>query len=296
MRIPHYLVRRKNGNFQFRKRIPAHLRPCFEGRRDFRHTLRTSCMATAQARALMLSMRYDSFFDSMGMQRMPNINDFKHLTGGDIGTYTVQTPDGTVISVNPNNPVDHKMAMEYVREKNAHEIRIENLRLEQAKAQAEADAIRLAKAQAEAAEIAAVMKSGKTSVQRLQAKDALESYDKALSADTRSKTKKSKLKSAEDFLNLAKVEYVDEINRTHVSEWIRQLRADGNQDPTIKNKVGWVKLFIDWTQEAGYFPQGDNPASAHKSISGKRGGGLVAGSKLGTSPFTSAELSTVLAC
>lgn len=296
MRIPHYLVRRKNGNFQFRKRIPAHLWPCFEGRRDFRHTLRTSCMATAQARALVLSMRYDSLFDSIGMQQMPNINNFKHLTQGEgkVGTYTVQTSDGSVISVNPNNPADHTMAMEYVREKHAHEIAMENVRLEQAKAQAQAAAADLAVARAGAAQVMAAMKSGPVPAQRMKATEASESYDSALPVITRSKTRKSKVKSAEDFLTFAKVEYVDEINRTHVSGWIRQLRAEGNQDRTIKNKLGWVKLFIDWTQEAGYFPQGDNPASAHKSVSGKRGGGLVAGDSLGTSPFTADELSKVL--
>ncbi len=297
MRVPHYLVRRESGGYQFRKRIPLHLRPFFGGRQDFRQSLRTHCIDTAKAKAIVLSLRYDAIFSSIIGPDMvnPSIHDFPHLLkDAEVKKYTVKTPDGTEITVDPNNPADHADAMEYVKAKHVHEIEIEMLRLSKAEAEAAASAANLAAARLQAAEIAAAMVPQPN--QRLKAKDAEELYETDLDRNTRVKTKDEKLKAVNVFLASSKVEYVDEISRPHVAEWIRSLKdTDGNQDPTIRNKVGWLKLFLDWAIGAGYYPKGDNPATGHKSIS-KRNKRLVASSDDdGFSPFTMDEIAKLMA-
>jgi integrase len=299
MRIPHYLIRRESGGYQFRKRIPLNLRPYFGGRKDFRQSLRTHCMNMANAKAIVLSMRYDTVFDSIRLEMAnPSIHDFPHLLqGGNVGKYTVKTPDGTEITVDPNNPADHAAAMDYVRTKQAHEIDMENLRLYKAEVAAKANAANLAAARTQGMEIAKAMQAGPRPAQKLKAKDAEGLYEQDLDKETRVKTKDEKLKAVRIFLAASKVECIDDITRPHVADWIRSLKdKDGNGDRTIQNKVGWLKLFLDWAIGAGYFPKGDNPATGHKSISKRKKRLLVASDEeTGFSPFTLDEIAKVMA-
>lgn len=295
MRVPHYLVRRESGGFQFRKRIPQNFRPLFGGRKDFRHSLRTHCMDTAKARAIVLSLRYDAFFSSIGPNMAnPSIHVFPHLLKTDavVKKYEIQLPDGTKIVA--KDAEEHARVMEVMKAKNVHDLDMEALRLAKTEAEAAANAASLAAARLQAAEIAAAMVPQPN--QRLKAKDAEQLYERDLDRNTRVKTKDEKLKAVNVFLASSKIGYVDEISRPHVAEWIRSLKdTDGNQDPTIRNKVGWLKLFLDWAIGAGYYPKGDNPATGHKSIS-KRNKRLVASSDdEGFSPFTMDEIAKLMA-
>lgn len=289
MRIPHYLVRRDNGTFQFRKRIPAALRHFFGGRRDFRQTLRTASPSVAVAKATLLSMRYDSIFASIERERMPNIDDFKHLTTQGQGKqYTVKTPDGLELVVDANNPADHAAAMEFMKARQAHEIELEMLRQSRAKTEAEAEAVRLAAARAEAAELMSALSAQKVA-KKLTAAEAVERYAESLPATMASKTKDSKPSIVKNFLDCAKVASIDEINRAHVAEWIAALKAEGNAGTTIKRKIQWLGLFMTWAQDVGAYPMGDNPAR-QRTLSREK---TPAENK--TSPFTTDELGKVLA-
>ncbi len=111
MRVPHYLVRRENGGFHFRKKIPYHLRPVFGNRVAFKQSLRTHCMDTAKAKAIVLSLRYDSIFSSIGPDMAnPSIDDFPHLLKkeADVRKYKMKMPDGTEIEV--KDAADHARA------------------------------------------------------------------------------------------------------------------------------------------------------------------------------------------
>ena len=147
MRVPHYLVRRESGGFQFRKRIPPRLRIIFGGRKDFRQSLRTHCMDNAKAKATILSLRYDAFFSSLDANMAnPSIHDFPHLLKADavVKKYEIQLPDGTKIVA--KDAEDHARVMELMKAKSVHDLDMETMRLAKAEEEAKANAARLAAA------------------------------------------------------------------------------------------------------------------------------------------------------
>jgi integrase len=302
MRVPHYLVRLDGGGFQFRKKIPCHLRPFFGGRVALKHSLRTHCMDTAKARASVLSLRYDAFFSSIGPDMAnPSIYDFPHLLKGnaDVEKYKMRLPDGTEIEVKDSE--DHARAMEFFKAKADADVGLEISRRLTAEAEAKAAAATLAARTAEAAEIAKAMTGGlaPAPVKRLKVAEAKRLYEDA-TATRDDKEKKQNLKIVADFAEFAKIDYLDEISRPLVNAWITHLRDKlGNGNTTIKNKVEYrLKQFIEWAMGAGYYPKGDNPAVGHKAISKRKKSSLVAiegGGEEGFSPFTLAELAHIIA-
>lgn len=302
MRVPHYLVRRETGGYQFRKRIPHNLRPLFGGRKDFRHSLRTHCMDTAKAKATVLSLRYDAFFSSLALNMAnPSIHDFPHLVKPDAErkNYELQLPDGTRIVA--KDAEDHARVMELMKAKSAHDIELEALRLTKAEAEAKANAANLAVAKAEAVEIAKAIdeKRATAHFQRLKVAEASRLYEVSMEA-VNEKDRKQHLKIFADFAEHAKIEYIDGISRPLVNAWITHLRDKvGNNNKTIKNKVEYrLKQFIEWAMGAGYYPKGDNPAVGHTAISKRKNKGPVAsddGGDDGFSPFTLAEVARIVA-
>lgn len=300
MRVPHYLVRRETGGYQFRKRIPLNLRPLFAGRKDFRHSLRTHCMDIAKAKAIVLSLRYDDFFSSIDAKMAnPSIDDFPHLlkTNADVGKYKMKLPDGTEIDV--KDAADHARAMEFMKAKSAHDIELEALRLAKVEAEAKANAANLAAANAEAAELAKVMHQPTAPLTRLKVAEASKLYEDSMAA-VNEKDRMQHLKIFADFAEHAKIEYIDGISRPLVNAWITHLRDKvGNGNTTIKNKVEYrLKQFIEWAMGAGYYPKGDNPAVGHKAITKRKKKSLVAsddGGDDGFSPFTLAEIGRIMA-
>lgn len=310
MRVPHFLVRRENGGFHFRKKIPRHLRPLFGGSVALKQSLRTHCMDTAKARAIVLSLRYDAFFSSIGMNMAnPPIHDFPHLLKDDAGTktvgtktYTVRTTaDGGTEIITDGTAEDHARAMEALKAKTVYDIDLEVSRRATAEAKAKADAANLAAARAQGAEIAKAMAGGLSPApyNRLKVAEASQLY-KGVTATRGEKEERQNLKIVADFAEFAKIKYVDEISRPLVNSWITHLRDKlGNGNTTIKNKVEYrLKQFIEWAIGAGYYPKGDNPAVGHKAITKRQKESLVAsddGSEEGFSPFTRAELAHLMA-
>ena len=309
MRVPHYLVRRENGGFHFRKRIPPPLRALFGGSAAVKQSLRTHCMDTAKARASVLSLRYDSLFFSLGMKMAnPSIDNFPHLLDDADGRkYKIRLPDGT--EVDAKDAADHARAVEFLKTKTACDLDIEASRRATAEAVAKADAANLAAKRAEAAELAQAMQPIPASppppqphpqvatFKRLTIAKALDLYEDATTRNE--KDKKQNLKIVSDFSGHAKIKYVDEISRPQVNAWITHLKKLGNGDKTIKNKVEYrLKQFIEWAMGAGYYPKGDNPAVGHKSISKRQKESTVAkedGGEEGFSPYTLAELADIMA-
>jgi hypothetical protein len=125
--------------------------------------LKTHSVDIAKSKAIVLSLRHDAIFDRIGLDMAnPPISDFPHLLGQNpaAAKYTIKTPDGLEMSVDPAKPGDHEKAMDYVRAKQAHEIDLETLRLSKIEAEAKANAARLAVARAKAVEIRARASSG----------------------------------------------------------------------------------------------------------------------------------------
>jgi integrase len=301
MRVPHYLVRRESGGFQFRKRIPPRLRILFGGRKDFRQSLRTHCMDTAKAKATILSLRYDAFFSSLDANMAnPSIHDFPHLLKADavVKKYEIQLPDGTKIVA--KDAEDHARVMELMKAKSVHDLDMETLRLAKAEAEAKANAANLAAAKAEAAEIAKAVQANQptASFKRLKMAESKRLYEEGM-ATLNEKDRKQHLKIVADFAEHAKIEYIDDISRPLVNAWITYLRDKvGNGNTTIKNKVEYrLKQFIEWAMGAGYYPKGDNPAVGHKAITKRSKDSLVAGDEGdedAVSPFTLTEVANIM--
>lgn len=302
MRVPHYLVRRENGGFQFRIRIPHNLRPVFGGRKDFRQSLRTHCMDTAKARAISLSLRYDVVFSSLDpFMANPSIHDFPHLLkpNADVEKYTMKLPDGTEIDV--KDAADHARAIEFLKAKTACDIDLEVSRRAAAESEAKAEEAKLAARRAEVAEITKDMRPEPqpTAFKRLKVKEASSLYEKSM-ATVDEKDRKQHLKIVADFAEHSKIEYIDELSRPLVNAWIIHLRGKvRNGNTTIKNKVEYrLKQFIEWAMGAGYYPKGDNPAVGHKTITKRGKDALVAkddGGDDGFSPFTLEEVANIMA-
>ena len=301
MRVPHYLIRRESGGFQFRKRIPPRLRILFGGRKDLRHSLRTHCMDTAKAKATILSLRYDAFFSSLDTNMAnPPIHDFPHLLKADavVKKYEVQLPDGTRIVA--KDAEDHARVMELMKAKSVHDIDMETMRLAKAEEEAKANAARLAAETAQRAEIAKFVTEGlpPASFKRLKVAEAKRLYEEGM-ATLNEKDRKQHLKIVADFAEHAKIKYIDDISRPLVNAWITYLRDKvGNGNTTIKNKVEYrLKQFIEWAMGAGYYPKGDNPAVGHKAITKRSKDSLVAGDEGdedSVSPFTLAEVANIM--
>jgi len=259
-------------------------------------------MDTAKAKAIVLSLRYDSVFSSIGPNMAnPSIHNFPHLLkkDADVKKYKIKLPDGT--EVDAKDAADHDRAMEFMKAKTASDIELETLRLSKAEAEAKASAARLAAERADAAEIAKATQAGPQSAtfKRLKVAKASELYEKA-TATRDNKEKKQNLKIVADFAAFAKIDYLDEISRPLVNDWITHLRDKlGNINTTIKNKVEYrLKQFIEWAIGAGYYPKGDNPAVGHKAISKRQKSSLVAiegGGDEGFSAFTRAEVAHFMA-
>jgi integrase len=302
MRVPHYLVRLNGGGFQFRKKIPHHLRPVFGGRVAFKQSLRTHCMDMAKAKAIVLSLRYDSIFSSIGPNMAnPSIDDFPHLlkNGADARKYKMKLPDGTEIDA--NDEADHARAIAFLKAKTACDIDLEVSRRANAEAAANVNAANLAASNAQAAEIAKAMKAElpPASFKRVSVAEVSKLYEEAIKSQD-AKEQKQNLKTVSDFANFAKIKYLDETSRPLINSWIAHLRDKvGNGNKTIKNKVEYrLKQFIEWAMGAGYYPNGENPAVGQKSISNRQKASLVAregGGDGGFSPFTLAELANLMA-
>lgn len=226
MRVPHYLVRRENGGYQFRIRIPHNLRPIFGGRKDFRQSLRTHCMDTAKAKAIVLSLRYDAFFSSLDLHMAnPSIHDFAHLlkTDAAVKEYEFHLSDGTRIVA--NDAADHARLMEPVKVKSAHELELEALRLAKAEAEAKTNAANLAAARAAALEIAKANDEKRSAApfKRLKVAEASRLHEESM-ATLNEKDRKQHLKAVADFAEHAKIEHIDDISRPLVNDWITHLR------------------------------------------------------------------------
>lgn len=79
-------------------------------------------------------------------------------------------------------------------------------------------------------------------------------------------------------------------SRTDVAEWVQSLRVARLATPTLANKTSYLKAFFEWSQTAGYFPKGDNPAQGQVKY-GVREKRLRR--KLGFEAFTPEQLSVI---
>ncbi|WP_312329032.1 DUF6538 domain-containing protein [Stenotrophomonas sp.] len=68
MRIPHHLIRNPSGIYAFRQRVPSDLQSVL-GRKFIKQTLRTSNLASARLRAIVLASGYGHAYDLLRDQR-----------------------------------------------------------------------------------------------------------------------------------------------------------------------------------------------------------------------------------
>lgn len=91
--------------------------------------------------------------------------------------------------------------------------------------------------------------------------EAAKKYLLTLDAQTVKKTKSQKAAAVNGLAeHKGKKTPLSEVTRTDVLVFFESLRLKSIQTPTLANKQSYIKAFFAWAQNAGYYPQGDNPA------------------------------------
>ncbi|MEO7323651.1 MAG: site-specific integrase [Dokdonella sp.] len=238
MRLAHHLLRHASGVYHFRLIVPADLRASV-GLRVIKRSLRTADPVVARAYAYALGARYAGAFAAFRDEAMPKppplADILRSLERGDVRTYTLRTPSG--MHIRADGPEDHARALEAIG-------RLAALPLTTTAA---------------AVPAAVVQTSG------ISAGEAARKYLATLDAATIPAKTRSQKRAAVNGFCVWKGEKtpLDKVSRTDVSEWIQSLRNAGIATPTLANKQSYLTAFFEWSQNAGHYAPGDNPATGH---------------------------------
>ncbi|MEL3954929.1 site-specific integrase [Stenotrophomonas bentonitica] len=260
MRIPHHLIRTASGTYAFRQRVPSDLHVVI-GRKLIKQTLRTSNLASARLRAIVLASGYAHAYDVLRDQRVDRFSKkdlealVERLSGGadrrDLTLHRTQAADGTITE---RWQIDSE----------------DDVRL-----------FRQAQSFATATEVAAIgmldpephpVRSTRPQVsETISLEKARDAWLASIKPRTLPKTYTIKTAAVESLVAfLGPKSKLHTVTRPDLARWYQHLRDVGASTPTLTNKqsyVGGKAGFFDWAIASGYYPKGDNPATGHVSYS-----------------------------
>jgi len=252
MRLAHHLLRHSSGVFHFRLVVPADLRAAV-GLRIIKKSLRTRDPAVARMWAYVLGARYAQFFAAArGQSPMDKARKDRPRPvvlptgpGNEVLDYACQIGD---FRIEANGAEDHARAMEAMREMAA-------LMAQQPPAVVAPPVVLPATPAPPAHRLSRPI--GK----------AAEQWLRSIRADTLKKTLTIKAAAVEGFAKHFGVDrMVHEVAREDIHAWVEALRLSGLQTPTLVNKTSYLRGFLEWAAQAGYyprFPKDQNPAAGH---------------------------------
>ncbi|XGB23559.1 site-specific integrase [Streptomyces sp. II-2-2-2] len=283
MRIPHHLIRTPSGTYAFRQRVPSDLHVVI-GRKLIKQTLRTTNLASARLRAIVLASGYAHAYDVLRDQRVDRFSKkdleslVERLSGGggrrDLTLHRTQAVDGTITE---RWQIDSE----------------DDVRL-----------FRQAQTFSTAAEVAAIgMLDPKPSPVRetrpqvtetISLEKARDAWLASIKPRTLPKTYTIKTAAVESLVAfLGPKSKLHTVTRPDLARWYQHLRDGGASTPTLTNKqsyVGGKAGFFDWSIASGYYPKGDNPATGHVSYSLRE---KRARRKLGFKAYDRAQIQTI---
>lgn len=251
MRIAHHLDRSPTGMFHFRQKVPLDLREVFR-LTVIRRSLGTRDPRKAQVQAYALSARYAALFDQArrlrGMKQpapddpfLLDVDDPKHPLH--IAPWKLErTADGFTLATEGDSAKEHAKAVEVLRVMmGAQPVPMPSVAVDAP-----------VRSRAPASRTRAGITVGEA------ARKYLLTLDSSLLPD---KTRSQKKAAVDGFARWKGVKTpLANVARTDVSEWVQSLRAMQLATPTLANKASYLKAFFAWSQSAGHYPAGDNPA------------------------------------
>lgn len=255
MKLANYLRLTPSGIWHFRQRVPIEL-VSKVGATEFTRSLRTRDPVTAQIRALSLMQAYaqvitqtrglDVAKDGKGMGALkwsntPLLEEVLPVASVGKDYRVIQHPDGRV-EIEANGKADHALAKDMVAS-------IGPLMKEAFVIQ-----------HAQPAPIA----SPDSKIPALPIGKVIRQWLADIKPSTKTKTFSIKTTAVEGFArHFGEKKPLKEVTRIDIGQWVLALRASGLQTPTIANKCGYLRGFLDWAKGKGYyppFPRDDNPA------------------------------------
>ncbi|WP_320552066.1 DUF6538 domain-containing protein [Luteibacter sahnii] len=249
MRLAHHLDRSPTGMFHFRQKVPLDLRGVFR-LTVIRRSLGTRNPRMAQVQAYALSARCAALFDQArrlrGMKQpapddpfLLDVDDPGHPLH--IAPWKLErTSNGFTLATEGDSAQEHAKAVEVLRV----------LMGAQPLPSSAVDAPVRGKARASR------VRPGITVGEAVR--KYLLTLDSSLLPD---KTRSQKKAAVDGFARWKGLKApLAEVARTDVSEWVQSLRTQQLATPTLANKASYLKAFFAWSQSAGYYPTGDNPA------------------------------------
>ena len=260
MNLAHHLQQHSSGIYYFRLIVPKHLQHQL-GRKVIKQSLGTRNPTEAKLLAYGLAAYHlPTFRTGAGM-------DFKKtleaLQQGQGKTYSITTPQGFTIKADGED--DHARAMEALKLLNGGGSNLP-------------PPIQPQRGQ---------LPSGNA----IQLQEASRKYLATIKATAVRKTFTGRQKALADLVHWAKpTTPLHTITRTDLAEFHQFLINQQQAKPTIALKFGFIKQFFTYCQNAGYYPNQDNPAAGQVSYT-KRERSFR--KKLGFEPFTAEEIQKI---
>lgn len=121
MKLCSHLKLSRHGIYYFRCIIPKALRPLYDGKTEFKYSLKTRCPVTAKRESYILSAETAHLFNKA--KKTMSRYDPKNFNPNDMSTWLTKsdklrdyklakTADGFSVEVDPNDPNDHELAMD----------------------------------------------------------------------------------------------------------------------------------------------------------------------------------------
>ena len=281
MRIAHHLDRSPTGMFHFRQKVPLDLREVFR-LTVIRRSLGTRDPRMAKVQAYALSARYAALFDQArrlrGMKQpapddpfLLDVDDPRHPLH--IAPWKLeQTPNGFTLATEGDSDKEHAKAVEVLRVMmGAQALPTPSLPV---------DAPLRGRASASRTKVGITVGEA--------ARKYLLTLDSSLLPDKTRSQKKAAVNGFAQWKGSA--EPLAFCSRTDIAEWVQSLRAAQLATPTLANKASYLKAFFAWSQTAGHYPAGDNPAQGQVKY-GLREKRLRR--KLGFEAFTAEQLAAI---
>lgn len=260
MRIPHHLIRNPSGTYAFRQRVPSDLQSVL-GLRLIKQTLRTSNLASARLRAIVLASGYAHAYDLLRDQRVDRFGkkDLNALVdrlsrGGDrrdLTLHRTQAADGTITE---RWQIDSEDDVRLFRQVHSFAT--------------SAEVAAIGRLDPEPTPVREPRPQVSETISLEKARDA---WLASIKPRTLPKTFTIKTAAVESLVAfLGPKSRLHTVTRPDLARWYQHLRDGGASTPTLTNKqsyVGGKGGFFDWAIASGYFPKGDNPATGHVSYS-----------------------------
>jgi len=255
MKLANYLRLAPSGVFHFRHRVPAKLMEKF-GVKEFSQSLRTRDPMTAQLRALRMAQAYAQAITqtrgldgvakdggglvALKMDVAPSLEEVLPAAKAGETYRVIQHPDGR-LEIEANGREDHEQAKDMVSQIGL--LSKEAFVIQQSQS------------------IPAIHES---KIPDLPIGKVVRQWLADIKSSTKTKTFSIKTTAVEGFAaHFGEKKPLAEVTRIDIGQWVLALRASGLQTPTIANKCGYLRGFLDWAKGKGYYPafaRDDNPA------------------------------------